>query len=277
VHRASLRRLGRNEFGGARATDDLSGLRYPVFLRSERLHSGALSPLLRSVGEVESAIGRALVLGHPLQDLMVLEFCDTPDADGFYRKYAAFIVGDRILPRSLNYGRGWMLKHAQTEFSRPMVLEERDYVFGNPHERELAEIFAIARVEYGRIGYAVKNGRIQTWEINLNATIGRGPRPSRRKLPKELESIRLESKDHFYRGFEGAWKSVDLDSGGRPPASIALDPRLLRAAPLRRRPANRLLRAVRGVLRPFRPLLEPLARPVFPVLGRLARHGRSRA
>src|SRR5262249_52154414 len=81
---SELLRTGRNEFRAVRAGGDLAGLRYPVFLRPETLHSGAISPLLGSAREVERAIGNALLFGHRLQDLIVVEFCDTADGDGFY-------------------------------------------------------------------------------------------------------------------------------------------------------------------------------------------------
>jgi hypothetical protein len=205
-----------------------------------------------------------------------VEFCDTADANGYYRKYSAYIVGDRILSRSMEYGRSWMLKHAQSEFSEPMLLEEREYIFGNPHEKDLREIFGVAGVEYGRIDYAIKDGRIQTWEINLHPTIGRGhgfPRRSGR-VPAELEPIRLVGKEHFYRGFEAAWREVDLPSGARPAIPVALDPQIVRAARSAERRPGRPLRFLRGALRPFKPLLETVARPLLPLVGRLARRGR---
>src|SRR6185295_10847458 len=72
-----LHRQGLNEFRAARAAENHNNLRFPVFLRNERLHEGALSPLLRSEREIEHAIGRALIQGHKLSDLLVVEFCDT--------------------------------------------------------------------------------------------------------------------------------------------------------------------------------------------------------
>ena len=157
-----LRRTGRNEFRAARAGADLRELRFPVFLRSERSHEGALSSLLRRAGEVEAAIGRALLAGRPLEDLLVVEFCDTADADGLYRKYSAFRVGDRILPRNLEVSRHWVVKDSRREFSRQAVVEEREFLFGNPHEAEIARVFEVAGIEYGRIDYGLKNGRLQT-------------------------------------------------------------------------------------------------------------------
>ncbi|MCU1244458.1 MAG: hypothetical protein JWN02_368, partial [Acidobacteria bacterium] len=131
---------GRSGFRSVRAAEDWSGLRFPLFVRSESAHDGALSPLLHSHGEVETWVGRALALGRSLPDLLVVEFCETGDAGGWYRKYAAFCVGGRIVPRSMNYGRGWMLKFAGNDFSLAMAEEELEYVRNNPHADELKEI-----------------------------------------------------------------------------------------------------------------------------------------
>lgn len=199
---------GRSNFRSMRAASDLSGIRFPVFIRSESAHDGALSPLLHSHAEIETWVGRALALGRSLPDLMVVEFCETADAAGWYRKYAAFCVGGRVVPRSMNYGRGWVMKFAGNEFSLAMAEEELEYVRGNPHEEELQEIFALARTDYGRIDYSMKDGRVQPWEINLNPTIGRGLRPSSRYIEPELRATREETKLAFYERFNAAWADV---------------------------------------------------------------------
>jgi hypothetical protein len=268
---AELHRRDLNEFRAARAGEDLTGLRYPVFLRGERDHEGAISPLLHSAPAVEAGIGRALVQGHRLRDLMVVEFCATADEEGFYRKYAAFVVGNRVVARSLNYGREWMLKFGRNEYSRPMVLEERDYVLANPHEAQLAEIFRVGGVEYGRVDYSMKDGRVQTWEINLNPTIGRGARRQRAKVPAELDSIRRETKVCFYSRFQEAWETADTAPDGQPAIPVTLDPRTIRAALSREVQRGRLLATLRTVLRPLKPLIEPRAAPALRFLSKLAR------
>ena len=269
----ALWRADRNDFRAARATEDWSGLRYPVFLRSERSHDGALSPLLKSRREVDAAIGRALLYGRALGDLLLVEFCDTADADGRYRKYSAFIVGKQVLPRNLEVARHWVVKDDAREYSRTALLEERDYVFGNPHERELADIFALAGVGYGRIDYAIKDGRLQTWEINSHPTIGPTPHPTRNPVPADLQPISEESKRHFYRGFEAAWKAVDRTSEGHVAVSVALPSVPLAPEVARERRLRRLPKVARRALRPLRSALEPLAAPL---LGRLARQRRTR-
>ena len=104
----TLARLGRNEFRAERVTGDYRALRFPVFLRSEREHGGPLSPLLHSSRDVDAAVGRALAQGFRLDDLLVVEFCDTADARGLVRKYGAFVVGDRVIPKSLAVSCDWL-------------------------------------------------------------------------------------------------------------------------------------------------------------------------
>jgi hypothetical protein len=266
-----LNRQGLNDFRAVRAGDDRVRLRFPVFLRNERIHGGAISPLLNSEREIQQAIGRALVQGHKLSEVLVVEFCDTANEAGYYRKYAAFIVGGKIIPRSLNYGREWMLKHSQTEFTMAMVLEELDYVTQNPHAKQLAKIFAVAQVDYGRIDYSMKDGRVQTWEINLNPTIGRGLRPRSRNIGPELDAIRDKVRAHFYNSFQSGWDEVNLSAESAEPIEIAIDPKLIKAARTKNVDENRLLSATRTMLRPAKPLIEPLAPPFLRLLSSLAR------
>jgi hypothetical protein len=266
-----LHRRGLNTFRAVRIGDDLGALRYPVFLRSQSQHDGALSPLLRTQAEVEAAIGRALVRGNSTRDLLVVEFSDTADDGGYYRKYCAFVVGGHIMPRTLSYSRAWMLKFSGSEFSVAMAAEERDYVLANPHERALRTIFDLAGVGYGRIDYAMKGDRVETWEINLNPTVGRGLRPSSgRALSPELEAIRTPTKEHFYRCFRAAWEDVDLDIGGTDDIPVAIDPAVAQAASATQNDDPRWLAIVRRVLRPAKPLIAPIATLALPAIGRAA-------
>ena len=265
-----LHRQGLNEFSAVRAGGDRNNLRFPVFVRNERLHEGALSPLLNSEREIRQATGRALVQGHKLKDLLLVEFCDTANESGYYRKYAAFVVGKKIIPRSLNYGKEWMLKHSQTEFTLPMVEEELEFVSQNPHEQQLSKIFELAQIEYGRIDYSIKNGRVQTWEINLNPTIGRGRRPPSKKLPPDVDAVRDHVRRCFFDGFESGWREVMLPTDGQP-IELKIDFRIINAARVNEVHQSRVLNGVRTVLRPAKPLIEPLSSPFLRALGWCAR------
>ena len=168
----SLHASGWNRFRALRATEPLEGLRFPVFLRNEHEHGGSLTPLLASPRELQRALSWAWLQGHRLQDLLVMEFCDTSDEAGIYRKYSAFVVGDRILPRHLIFSRHWLVKKPDLETAATRS-EAETYLETNPHAAWLREIFALAGIEYGRIDYSMLNGRPQVWEINTNPTVGR--------------------------------------------------------------------------------------------------------
>ena len=180
----SLRRLelldalhadGSNRFRAFRADTAGEPWRYPVFLRQEKEHSGARSPLLHDLQSVREAMLQLVLAGHALTDLLVVEMCDTSDPDGIYRKYSAFRIGDHIVPRHVLFSRKWMLKDMDLREPTHRA-ETRDYCQNNPHEAELRRLFACAQIDYGRIDYALDHdGRIQVWEINTNPQIMRAP------------------------------------------------------------------------------------------------------
>lgn len=269
----ALFRFGLNRHRAARATEDLSGLRFPLFLREENRHTGALTRLLQTPAELEAELGMALVRGLRLEELLAVEFWETADAAGYYRKYTAFIVGTEIIPRALNYGRFWALKHSGTEFTREMLAEERDYVRSNPHEAQLRRIFDAGRVEYGRIDYSLKDGAVETWEINLNPTIGRGRRPSSGTIPDALQPLREEARVHFFSRLQAALEA--LDPPGKPSVMIPIRFRsggFPESGPLVRgaHPARRF-ESIRVILRPFKPLLDPIVRMLSPLFGKAVR------
>ncbi len=267
---ATLAERGLNGFRVVRAGARYEGLRYPVFVRAERSHGGNISPLLYESKDVEAWLGRAMVQGYEFGDLLVAEFHDTASPEGYYRKYAAFIVGERILPRSMAYGRNWMLKHEHTEFSEAVLLEERAYLHEDPHARQLAEIVRLAGVDYGRIDYAVQDGRVQTWEINLHPTIGRAPGRARAALPPELEPLRDANRAFFYQRFNDAWRSYAAPADGAP-IPVSLDADLTREAAEGPRKSRPSMVVLRSAARPFKPVLEPVAMRLLPIVTALAR------
>jgi hypothetical protein len=271
----TLHREGLNQHRAARANGDLSTLRFPVFLREEFRHSGTLTPLLQTRAELDRALGRAVLRGFRLPELLVVEFCETADAAGRYRKYAAFGIGSEIVTDGLCLGREWMLKAEQSELSEAALLEERAYVLGNPHERSLRRIFELARVEYGRIDYAIKDGRVETWEINLNPTIRRGRRPDFHPIPEALDRVKDVARQHFLDRFEAAL-------GGLDPGVLPVQLRLAygegcreEAMPMIRTggPRGWLVPAAR-VFRPIVPFLDRMSRAFTPLVARAARRRR---
>ena len=233
-----------------------------MFIREERDHNGAISPLLRSHHEIYMASGRALIQGHDLAHLLVIEFCDTSDKFGMYRKYSAYIVGDSIIAQSLDFGRHWMQKYTKTELYPEIAHEELDFVINNPHKKQLLEIFKLAQVDYGRIDYAIHERKVQTWEINLYPTIETGL--------LELQQLRDQVRRHFYREFERAWRTLDISRPEEPAIQLNIKSETFRGRDAERGLWHKLLGAMRTVLRPAKPLIEPFISPFLLIIGRLA-------
>jgi len=119
-----------------------------VFIREGRRHTGALTPLLHSRDEIVRALDRLISDGYRRDDLLLVEFCDTSDADGIYRKYSAFRVGDAILPRHLIFSHHWSVK--KPDMLAPLLAQEQDrYLKENPHRSWLMDVFRLAGIEYG--------------------------------------------------------------------------------------------------------------------------------
>jgi len=170
----ALARRGWNDFDVYRLSEGRMPARYPVFLRNEDDHGGATTSLLRSPGELEAAVEQHRAEERLRDGTLIVEYCDTTAADGLTRKYGALRVGPHILPRHVFIGRGWMLKSTTDSDGVPreeMARIERAYMADNPHAAQLMARFELAGIEYGRIDYGVRGGRVQVWEINTNPTV----------------------------------------------------------------------------------------------------------
>jgi hypothetical protein len=206
-------------------------LRYPVFVRFANRHVGSLTPLLDSPRALGQALASLVAEQRRLDELLVVEFCDTKDEHGIYRKYSAFNVGGRILPRYLECSRDWMVKWDYRIFDAERAALEVQYLESNPHAAWIRDMFRLAGIEYGRIDYGVLDGEPQMWEINLNPTIGRGPGP---RVPQRADigaykQLLAPSFGAFYAGFQDAWEVIDTAADGAAAVELPL-PRGLRRA-----------------------------------------------
>ncbi len=213
----ALAELGRNDFRAWRADEPIGRLRFPVFVREANEHTGSLSELIHSRDELRRALVRATGRGYRLSDLLVVEFCDTADERGIYRKYSAYVVRDRVIPRAITFSKHWVGKAEVATYDAATAREEREYVERNPHEAWLREIFAFAQVDYGRIDYGLAGGRPQVWEINLNPTLVRRLRRDGRD-PDRLDDqgLRLPAKRLFFDRLRAAFEAIDcaVEAGG---------------------------------------------------------------
>ena len=218
--------------------------KFPLFLRRESDHDGAISPLIHSAAEFERAVADCTAAGVPRGDLLAVEYCDTSDANGVFRKYSAFRVGERLIARHALFSRKWMVKLAD-ETDAQWVEEERQYLESHPHAAELRRVYDVAQIDYGRIDYSLLDGRIQVWEINTN--------PNITPAPMHVAPGRLPTQWAFIRQLGEAFQAADLKADG-PPATVRADARLARRLNVtpRRRAQRLAARAVRWLAqRPF--------------------------
>lgn len=196
----TLHDAGVNAFDAYRLTETRAPVRYPVFIRRDSEHHGAETPLLASPEELQAATNSLAAQDLRLEDRIVVEFVDTSDRTGVYRKFGAFLVGERVIPRHCFFSREWLVKEPVLLDDEAIALE-MEYVRTNPHERALRRIASIARIQYGRIDYGLIDGRLQIFEINTNPmTFG----------PMEFTSARRRpGQELFRRRFLDALDAID--------------------------------------------------------------------
>jgi len=276
----ALHGRGLSEFTAVRATEEISRLRYPLFIREERYHTGSLTGLLHTRAELDRAMGNLLIRGWRRRDLLVVEFCDTRDREGWFRKFSAYVVGNEVIPKSVLVSNQWMVKSATKILNERIAREEFEYASTNPHEEWIREIFKTAGVEYGRMDYGFLNDRPQAWEINLFPTLVRpswsAPDPS-----AENRALREPARALFFDRFNTALQALDVSPQPEEAVKIRLHPDLLKRLRWSRR-RERLrtlhLRAfkIASKWRPLHPLwraVAPLGSSAGNVVGRFWRPG----
>jgi hypothetical protein len=160
---------GINDFTVYRPDEDTTGLRFPAFIRGENDHNGFLSPPLTEPAQLATSLAD-LRQENPERPLLITEFCDTSSPDGVFRKYSAFLFNGEVIPRHVFFSQDWCQK-GQDLVQDEFLEVEREYLETNPHEAQVREVFRLGHLDYGRIDYGMRNGRIQVWEINTNPMI----------------------------------------------------------------------------------------------------------
>ena len=275
----ALHAAGHNRFTAIHATDDPSTLRYPVFVRYERQHIGSLTGILPDRAALDRALGDQVIRGRRLADMLIVEFCDTSSSDGLYRKYSAMRIGGAMIARHLHASPSWVAKSQSSAIDETLVREELDYVNTNPHNDWLQEVFALARIEFGRIDYGVWQDKPQAWEINTNPTFSRRmERVGGESRRDAFRTMREESRIEINRRMIEAFIALEVPGPARR-TPISLDPatreELQEETRLRQRAAtkSRLTSAVvdSSMVMLLKQVLRPAMTRITPAIGRLAR------
>jgi hypothetical protein len=145
-------------------------VRFPVFLRQDDMPpDGSLIP---DTAALDLELDRLLRQPAGGQGWLCCEFAGRADRDGTYRKYSAMMVGDEVIPRHLFFSDRWVVKYADLVTRGDLLEEEQRYLRDNPHEAAIREIFGVARCDYGRIDYDVRDdGALRVWEINTHPVL----------------------------------------------------------------------------------------------------------
>jgi hypothetical protein len=148
--------------------------------------------------------------GLPRRQLLVVEFCETAGADGLYRKYSIFRIGDTYVPRYLHIGRHWMTKSYTRGADEGLVLEEMAYLRENPDAAWVREVFEMAHIEYGRLDYGLRDGRPQAWEINLTPVLAGDPnRPAGTPGEQRIRLLTHPAKEYAHAAIREAFQRID--------------------------------------------------------------------
>ncbi len=147
--------------------------RYPVFLRTVAAHRGTLSDLLHDRAAAEAALGQAMKQGHPVRDLMFIEYAAEPQPDtGSFQKHAAFRIGGHIVRANTVNDVSWMAKKgAKGVASQAQYDTERAEMDAYPHHDYVMQVFEFAGLQFGRLDFGIVAGRPQAYEINTNPTM----------------------------------------------------------------------------------------------------------
>lgn len=184
-----LRRLhlaGINDFTLWRPADGERPDRFPVFLRSIAGHRGTLTDLLHTAGEADAALAEARTAGHPISDLVFIEYAAQPQPEtGVFRKFSAFRIGPAYLPSTTVGDTSWVAKHGVRGLARDEDFErEYQQMIDNPHADLARRVFDLAGLDWGRIDFGFVGGKPQIYELNTNPTLTTSrdhPNPDRRK------------------------------------------------------------------------------------------------
>ncbi len=167
----ALREAGINDFNAYRLNEITHEVRYPVFVRYTDQHIGPSTGLLHSERELDDALAKLLVQGHPPERLIVGEFQDTSNGTGRFRKFGAFRLREHIYTGHMMAAGEWSVKREINDSSL-VGQEDFNFVTNNPYADQIMQAFQVAGLTWGRIDFGVLDGRIQVWEINDNPRLG---------------------------------------------------------------------------------------------------------
>ncbi len=250
----SLFEAGVNQFDAYPADGHPRPKSFPVFVRESATHREPLTPLLDDQEALDRALAELPLAGKPLRGLIVIEFCGAPVEDNIWRRWGAYRLGSAIHLDHVVSGDGWNVKTGQMGLVGDDVYREDDRLIRrNAFARQLAEVFSIADIEYGRADFAFVSGRLQVYEINTNPEVG--------PLSYHLSAVRQATLEFARSRFLRDLSAMDVKAEGpNAPIEFPEDKRPLNEERFLRLRARQLRSDASGLRKPVRPPAETESR-----------------
>jgi glutathione synthase/RimK-type ligase-like ATP-grasp enzyme len=152
------------------AAVERDGLRFPLIVRKAGTHTGMIVGVVHSIDELRAAITEA-------GEHVITEFADFRSADGLYRKYRVFFIGERIIFRHMLVSDQWNV-HAKHRMGfmveRPNLLDEEQEMFARVEGAYAADILPTLtairdrmRLDYFGMDFGIgQDGRMVLFEAN---------------------------------------------------------------------------------------------------------------
>jgi tetratricopeptide (TPR) repeat protein len=148
---------------------------FPFLVRAPGFHMGLHFELVENAGRLEAALAR-----FPARDALAIEYIDTRDADGLYRKYRVMTVDGTLYPLHLAFARDWKVHYFSSEMFEHADLRERERAFlddmaGTLGARAIGALQSVAKMldlDYAGIDFTLdRDGRVVVFEANAAMTV----------------------------------------------------------------------------------------------------------
>lgn len=150
-------------------------LPFPFLLRAPGYHTGEHFYRVNTLNELEVAIAKL-----PGEELLAMEFVDTSDEAGIFRKYRMMTVDGMLYPAHLAVSDSWKVhyKNAQTTAVAAYRAEEAHFL-ANPEtvigERAMLALAAISQMmnlDYAGIDFSIdRGGNVVCFEANATMVV----------------------------------------------------------------------------------------------------------
>lgn len=152
-----------------------AGLDWPVLLRSPGFQTGEHFVLVERASALPDAVA-----GLPGATLLALEFIDSRDASGAFRKYRVMTIGGRLYPIHLAVAPQWKVHYFRSAMAERADYREEEAAFLGDMARALgrraiAALECVARtlgLDYGGIDFTLlPDGRVLVFEANATMVL----------------------------------------------------------------------------------------------------------